>query len=74
MIQMHALRPWQARASGVLFHGTGTGAGTGTETADELTRVNNHRPSIFWASPSRFTWLLAVQFGRPVVAFNDTSK
>ena len=50
------------------------GAGTGTETADELTRVNNHRPSIFLASPSRSTWLLAVQFGRPVAGFNDTSK
>ena len=52
---MHALRPWRARASGVLLHGTGTA------TADELTRVNNHRPSIFLASPSRSTWLLAVQ-------------
>jgi len=38
----------------VLLHGIGTG------TADELTRVNNHRPSIFLASPSRSTWLLAV--------------
>ena len=64
--------PWRARAPGGLRHGTG--GGTGTETADELTRVNNHRPSIFWASPSRSTWLLAVQFGRPVAAFNDTSK
>jgi hypothetical protein len=57
-----------------LLHGTGTGAGTGTETADELTRVNNYRPSIFLASPSRSTWLLAVQFGWPVAVFNDTSK
>lgn len=54
---MPSLRPWRARASDVLLHGTGTG------TADELTRVNNHRPSIFLASPSRDTWLLAVQNG-----------
>jgi hypothetical protein len=48
--------------------------GTGTGTADVLTCVNNHRPSTFLASPSRLTWLLAVQNGRPVAGFNDTSK
>lgn len=63
-----SLCPWRGRASGVLLHGTGTG------TADELTCVNNHRPSIFLASPSRDTWLLAVQNGWPVAGFNDTSK
>ena len=56
------------RVHRVLLHGTGT------PTADELARVNNHRPSIFSASPSRFTWLLAVQNGWPVAGFNDTSK
>jgi hypothetical protein len=71
---MHSLRTWRASASGGLLHGIGIGAGSGTETADELTRVNNHRPSIFLASPSRSTWLLAVQFGCPVAGFNDTSK
>jgi hypothetical protein len=73
---MHAPRASRARASGVLLHGTGTGtaAGTGTETADELTRVNNHRPSIFLASPSRSTWLTAVQNGKPVAGFNATLK
>ena len=60
--------PWRARASGVLLHGTGTG------TADELACVTNQRPSIFLASPSRLTWLLAVQNGWPVAGFNDTSK
>ena len=65
---MHAPRASRARASGVLLHGTGTG------TADELTRVKNHRPSIFLASPSRSTWLFAVQKGRPVAGFTDTSK
>ena len=67
---MHALRPWRARASCVLLHGIGI------PTAAELsTRVNNHRPSIFLASPSRSAWFLAVQFGRPQwQAFNDTSK
>ena len=74
MIRMHALRPGRARASGVLLHGTGTGGGMGTETADEVTRVNSHCPSIFLASPSRSTWLLAVQNGKPVAGFNDTSK
>src|SRR5580658_6311339 len=68
IVRMHTLRTWQARASGVLLHGTGTG------TADELTFVNNHCPSIFLASPSRPAWLLAVQDGRPVVGSNDTSK
>lgn len=53
---------------GCLLHGTGTG------TADELTFVNNHCPSIFLASPSRLTWLLAVQYGWPVAGSNDTSK
>lgn len=67
------LRSFAARPS-VLLHGTGIGAGTGTPTAEELTRVNNQRPSIFLASPSRSTWLLAVQFGRPVTEFKDTSK
>jgi hypothetical protein len=65
---LHSLRPWRASASGGLLHGTGT------PTADELARVNNQRPSIFSASPLRYTWLLAVQFGRPVAGFNDTSK
>ena len=58
-------------ASGVLLHGTGT------PTADELARVNNHRPSIFFASPLRLTWLLAVQNGWRVAGFSrfsDTSK
>src|ERR1035437_9634763 len=59
IIRMHALRPWRARALCVLLHGTGTG------TADEPTCVNNHRPSIFLASTSRSTWLLAVQNGWP---------
>ena len=68
IIRMHAPPPWQARASGVLLHGTGT------ETADELTRVNNHRPWIFLASPSRSTWLLAAHNGWPVSGSNDTSK
>ena len=68
IIRMHALRPWRARASGVLLHGTGT------ETADELTLVNNHRPSIFLARPSRSTWLTAVQNGWPVAGFNATLK
>lgn len=68
VVRMHALRSWRARASGVLLHGTGT------PTAVEVTCVNNQRPSIFSASPLRFTWLLAVQNGRPVAGFNDTSK
>jgi hypothetical protein len=53
MVRMHAPRPWRARASGVLLHGTGTGA------ADELTRVDNHRPSIFWLHRQglRGSWL-----------------
>src|ERR1700684_3672142 len=60
--------PSRARASGVLPHGTGT------ETADELTLVKNHRPSIFLASPSRSTWLTAVQNVWPVAGFNATLK
>jgi hypothetical protein len=65
---MHALLPWGARTSGVLLHGTGT------ETTDELTCVNNHRPSIFLASPLRSTWLLAAHSGKLVVGSKDTSK
>ena len=65
---MHSLRPWRASALGALLHGTGT------PTADELARFNNHRPSIFSASPLRYTWLLAVQNGWPVAGFVDTSK
>jgi hypothetical protein len=48
--------------------------GIGTPTAAELTCVNNHFPSIFFATPSRSTWLFAVQKGRPVAGFKDTSK
>ena len=48
--------------------------GIGIPTAAELTRVNNHFPSIFFATPSRSTWLFAVQKGRPVAGFKDTSK
>ena len=59
---------WRPEFEAVLLHGTGT------PTADELACVNNHRPSIFFASPSRLTWLLAVQNGWPVAGFSDTSK
>ena len=48
--------------------------GIGTPTEAELTCVNNHFPLIFFAVPSRSTWLFAVQLGRPVVEFKDTSK
>ena len=48
--------------------------GIGIPTAAELTCVNNHFPLIFFAIPSRFTWLFAVQKGRPVAEFKDTSK
>jgi hypothetical protein len=48
--------------------------GIGMPTAPDVTRVNNHFPSIFLASPSRSTWLFAVQKGRPVAGFKDTSK
>ena len=48
--------------------------GIGIPTVAELTCVNNHFPSIFFAVPSRSTWLFAVQLGRPVVEFTDTSK
>ena len=48
---------------------------TGTGTGEELTVVNNHRRPIFLASPSRFTWLLAVQNGWPLTehVFEDDS-
>ena len=67
---------WRASASRVLLHGTGTptAGGIGIPTAVVLTRVNNHFPSIFIASPVRSTWLLAVQNGWPVAGFVDTSK
>ena len=48
--------------------------GIGIPTADELACVTNHFPFIFFAVPSRSTWLFAVQLGRPVAEFNDTSK
>jgi hypothetical protein len=48
--------------------------GIGIPTVAELTFVNNHFPSIFFATPSRSTWLFAVQKGRPVAGFKDTSK
>jgi len=48
--------------------------GIGIPTAAELTLVNNHLPLIFFASPLRYTWLLAVQDGWPVAGSNDTSK
>jgi hypothetical protein len=48
--------------------------GIGIPTVAELTCVNNHFPLIFFAVPSRSTWLFAVQLGRPVVEFKDTSK
>jgi hypothetical protein len=50
------------------------GYGIGIPTEPELTFVNNHFPLIFLASPSRSTWLFAVQLGRPVAEFTDTSK
>ena len=56
-----------------LLHGIEIGAGNGTGTADEVTRVNNHRPSIFLASPSRSTWLLAAQSGWPVAGSSGES-
>jgi hypothetical protein len=48
--------------------------GIGIPTVAELTFVNNHFPLIFFAVPSRSTWLFAVQLGRPVAEFKDTSK
>jgi hypothetical protein len=48
--------------------------GIGIPTVAELTCVNNHFPLIFFAVPSRSTWLFAVQLGRPVAEFKDTSK
>src|ERR1700749_2886777 len=72
---MHSLG-WRASASRVFLHGSGTptAGGIGIPTAVVLTRVNNHFPSIFMASPVRSTWLLAVQNGWPVAGFVDTSK
>jgi hypothetical protein len=55
-------------APGMSLHGIGTG------TATPLSCVNNHRPSIFLALPTRATWLTAVQNGNPVAGFNATSK
>jgi hypothetical protein len=48
--------------------------GIGMPTVPELARVINHFPLIFFAVPSRSTWLFAVQKGRPVAGFTDTSK
>ena len=48
--------------------------GIGIPTVAELACVNNHFPLIFFASPSRFMWLFAVQKGRPVAGFKETSK